>query len=518
MSARAPESKRPKTAVPSMAMASSATAHLESEYDDDPFQSGSDTDGNDLSDDYFSDPEVGEAFSDVLRVTCKNAEDIEREMASANQKLQEISGFTRDQAAIVNSHYGWSLDQVLGLVCEDSSKVLIESHAAVKPSCQAAAAGATCCVCDDEEDILTPLDCQHAACESCWRQYIAGKIDAGFAHNITCIAYQCDLKVVPSLVQRLLPDRMPKYTNTLVEAYVDAQRQLKWCPTPSCETVVQKQFSEHTLHDNNVVCRTCEHPFCFDCGVFHLPASCKMVKEYDTMVAQDGDNISWLAANAKECPKCSAFIEKNGGCNWIKCGKCKYEFCWLCGRHMLHREVDAAGGNHKCNVFKEGEEEAIEKRDQARQSRKRQDTRHRFKHYYDRVKGHEESRTLESELKQQIPGPATIAQEQRRQLFRNVHAALSVLFEARSALRASYILAFYNKWPKHTHAEAIFQDLQHMLESRTEALSKSIEESCGLPVATPDSELVQAKDGILAKMDAVKHNLKSLIDSVHATD
>jgi len=26
---------------------------------------------------------------------------------------------------------------------------------------------------------------------------------------------------------------------------------------------------------------------------------------------------------------------------------------------MLHREVDAAGGNHKCNVYKEGEEEDI---------------------------------------------------------------------------------------------------------------------------------------------------------------
>jgi hypothetical protein len=39
--------------------------------------------------------------------------------------------------------------------------------------------------------------------------------------------------------------------------------------------------------------------------------------------------------------------------------QCKFEFCWLCLRHMLHREVDAAGGNHKCNVYKEGEEEDI---------------------------------------------------------------------------------------------------------------------------------------------------------------
>jgi len=56
MSAQAPESKRPKTGLThSAAMASAATAHDGPDIDDDPFQSGSETDGNDLSDDYFSD-------------------------------------------------------------------------------------------------------------------------------------------------------------------------------------------------------------------------------------------------------------------------------------------------------------------------------------------------------------------------------------------------------------------------------------------------------------------------------
>ena len=35
-----------------------------------------------------------------------------------------------------------------------------------------------------------------------------GKVEEGYAHNISCIAYQCDLKVVPSLVQQLLPASM----------------------------------------------------------------------------------------------------------------------------------------------------------------------------------------------------------------------------------------------------------------------------------------------------------------------
>jgi hypothetical protein len=34
--------------------------------------------------------------------------------------------------------------------------------------------------------------------------------------------------------------------------------------------------------------------------------------------------------NYKKCPRCSVIIEKNEGCNQMKCTNCNYEFCWLC--------------------------------------------------------------------------------------------------------------------------------------------------------------------------------------------
>ena len=60
-------------------------------------------------------------------------------------------------------------------------------------------------------------------------------------------------------------------------------------------------------------------------------------------------DVLWLVNNAKECPKCMAFIEKRGGCNWMKCAHCKYEFCWLCFKAIKHGDIDAAGGSHRCN-------------------------------------------------------------------------------------------------------------------------------------------------------------------------
>ena len=37
-----------------------------------------------------------------------------------------------------------------------------------------------------------------------------------------------------------------------------------------------------------------------------------------------------MSSNTKACPRCSAHIEKNGGCNHITCHKCSFEWCWLC--------------------------------------------------------------------------------------------------------------------------------------------------------------------------------------------
>ena len=95
-------------------------------------------------------------------------------------------------------------------------------------------------------------------------------------------------------------------------------------------------------------------------------------------------NRKGLVKNTRECPKCAAFIEKAGGCNWIKCGRCTFEFCWLCSRAMKHSEVDAAGGNHKCNVFKEGEEKEVSARKEDQEKVKMADERRRFAHYHSR--------------------------------------------------------------------------------------------------------------------------------------
>ena len=47
---------------------------------------------------------------------------------------------------------------------------------------------------------------------------------------------------------------------------------------------------------------------------------------------EKGGVLSWLAekkGDVKQCPKCGEAIEKDAGCNHMKCA-CGHDFCWLC--------------------------------------------------------------------------------------------------------------------------------------------------------------------------------------------
>ena len=36
------------------------------------------------------------------------------------------------------------------------------------------------------------------------------------------------------------------------------------------------------------------------------------------------------ADNFQQCPQCNVIIEKNEGCNHMRCINCEFQFCWIC--------------------------------------------------------------------------------------------------------------------------------------------------------------------------------------------
>jgi ariadne-1 len=321
------------------------------------------------------------------------------------------------------------------------------------------------------------------------------------------------------LLPLLSVDLQQRYTHLLHEAMVLASKSMAWCPTPDCGSVIKAESAVSTL--GSVECKSCKSQFCFECGIEHAPALCSHMKAFDKKCAADGGNISWFAQNTKECPKCASFIEKAGGCNWIKCGRCTFEFCWLCSRAMKHSEVDAAGGDHKCNVFKEGEEVEVSARKEDQDRLKIADDRRRFAHYHSRYQAHENSLKLEKKLLKRQRGqniPIQSKDEVPSQLLETQGEALIMLGNARRTLTASYVLGYYQVWEKGTSLKEVFEDLQHLLENRTEALSRSIEESF-IPSGhgADTTRLQESRTAIMCNISAVRTNQRNLIASTAAT-
>lgn len=56
-------------------------------------------------------------------------------------------------------------------------------------------------------------------------------------------------------------------------------------------------------------------------------------------------------------------------------------------------------------------------------------------------------------------------------------SALRRMRTARNTLSSSYVFGYYQQWDPSNHAKSIFEDLQHLLENRTESLSAAVEAS-----------------------------------------
>jgi hypothetical protein len=64
------------------------------------------------------------------------------------------------------------------------------------------------------------------------------------------------------------------------------------------------------------------------------------------ILQQEKQTAEWIQLHTKACPKCHSRIEKNKGCNHMKCLKCKHEFCWYCFKEVIGNN----GAHHHFNV------------------------------------------------------------------------------------------------------------------------------------------------------------------------
>jgi len=360
----------------------------------------------------------------------------------------------------------------------------------------------TCAICCSTKPIaeMTGIECGHTFCRTCWQNYLTYKImHEGIGQTIPCPA-QCDILVDDKTVLTLIAssDVRSKYQHLITNSFVECNRNMRWCPGTNCTNAIKASYCDVAM----VTCTGCRTSFCFQCGQsWHEPIKCKWLKKWQKKCHDDSETSNWIAANTKECPKCHATIEKNGGCNHLICKNqsCKYEFCWVClGAWEPH-----GSSWYNCNRF--NEDDAKKARDEQDRSRA---ALQRYLHYYKRYHNHHESLRLENKLLDQVQKRMEAMQQQMSWIeVQFLQNACDVLRQCRQTLMYTYPFAFYLKRNNHS---IIFEQNQADLEHATEELSGYLERD----FSQTNGSLTEMKQKVQDKYRYCSTRRKVLLDHV----
>jgi len=410
-----------------------------------------------------------------------STEDIVAHMVESIKEVNSVTQIPTTTIRILLNHFKWDKEKLMERFYSDDQEEIFQEAQVISPFKTAEVADRLkssrpgsgnnsvleceiCCL-SLPRQMMTGLECGHLFCTQCWTDYLTTKIvDEGASQMIECPG-SCNIVVDDQTVMTLITDPRVKlkYQHLITNSFVQCNRLLRWCPSPDCSNAIKVQHVEA----RPVKCK-CSHVFCFQCSEnWHDPVRCHLIKKWIKKCDDDSETSNWISANTKECPKCSATIEKDGGCNHMICKNqaCKADFCWVClGPWEPH-----GSSWYNCNRY--DEDEAKSNRDNQEKSRA---ALQRYLFYCNRYMNHLQSLKFENKLYAMVKDKMEEMQQHNMSWIevQFLKKSLDILCECRRTLMYTYVFAYYLK--KNNHS-TMFEDNQRDLESATEQLSEYLE-------------------------------------------
>ncbi|XWS35252.1 hypothetical protein CRYUN_Cryun21dG0110000 [Craigia yunnanensis] len=453
-----------------------------SDYYDDPNDNENDYYSDD-DDDYglFEDDDQDAVVSrrPQLGYTVLKEADIKQRQEDDISKVSTVLSISRVYETILLRHYNWSVSKVHDEWFADEGGVRQSVGLLERPVVQVSnARELTCGICFESlsRDNITSAACGHPFCQVCWRGYICTTINDGpGCLSLRCPDPSCNAAVGQDMIDKLATcEEKEKYSRYLLRSYIEDNRKTKWCPAPGCEYAVDFAVGSGNF---DVSC-ICSHSFCWNCiEEVHRPVNCNTVAKWILKNSAESENMNWILANSKPCPKCKRPIEKNQGCMHMTCTPpCKFEFCWLClGAWAEHGE--RTGGFYACNRYESAKQEGVY--DEAERRREMaKNSLEKYTHYYERWASNQLSRQKAlADLNQMqtvhLENLSNLQCTPESQLKFITEAWLQIV-ECRRVLKWTYAYGYY--LPEHEHAKRqFFEYLQGEAESGLERLHQCAE-------------------------------------------
>ncbi|KAL6188969.1 hypothetical protein ACLB2K_040359 [Fragaria x ananassa] len=468
------------------------------ESDDDGFYS----DENDAASDYNSNDDddyvIEEDEDGINMIQARRPEnnyvvlkelDIKERQEDDITSVSSVLSISRAASTILLRYYNWNVSEVLEAWFADEEKVRNTVGLLPEPVVQFVNSRELMCgICFEAfpRSKLKSAACGHPFCFECWEGYIRSSINDGpGCLMLRCPDPSCGAAVGQDMIHMFAcDDDKRKYCNYLLRSFVEDNKKTKWCPATGCEHAVNYVGD----NENYDVSCLCSYDFCWNCTEeTHRPVDCNTVKLWILKNSAESENMNWILANSKPCPKCKRPIEKNQGCMHMTCSPaCKFEFCWLClGAWSDHGE--RTGGFYACNRYEAAKQEGVY--DEAERRREMaKNSLERYTHYYERWASNQLSRqkaradlhqmqTVNMEKLSEIQG-------QPESQLKFLSDAWQQIVECRRVLKWTYAYGYY--LTEHESAKKqFFEYLQGEAESGLERLHQCAEKEL-LPFLNAD--------------------------------
>ena len=192
-----------------------------------------------------------------------------------------------------------------------------------------------CCANNINKDNIAQKCCLHYFCNECIKNYMTYQINNGIVLEIKCLMAGCPHIYTSEEIKENISNQTYRkyirfYSNQIKmknpeKIYIN-------CPFVDCDELVDITG----IQKGNVICGM-GHVFCNECrkigGHYRPDSICRKSElNLDLLNELKKKNPTKIYQNYKQCPECKVLIEKNDGCNEMKCLNCGISFCWLCLR------------------------------------------------------------------------------------------------------------------------------------------------------------------------------------------
>ncbi|KAI9082012.1 hypothetical protein K1719_036274 [Acacia pycnantha] len=437
------------------------------------------SDYDDGADDYVDDGDESDMTRSEQNFTILKDSDIQQRQENDITRVATVLFISRVDASILLRHYNWNVSEVHEAWFANEEHVRRTVGLLEKPVVQFPnARELTCGICFETYPCsrIESVACGHPYCISCWEGYIGTAINDGpGCLMLRCPGPSCGAAVGQDMIDRLAShEDKQKYSRYLCRSYVEDNKKTKWCPAPGCEYAVTFDAGGGNY---DVTC-LCSYCFCWNCTEeAHRAVDCGTVAKWILKNSAESENMNWILANSKPCPKCKRPIEKNQGCMHMTCTPpCKFEFCWLClGAWSEHGE--RTGGFYACNRYEAAKQEGVH--DEAERRREMaKNSLEKYTHYYERWASNQSSRQKALADLHQMQTvhleKLSDTQCQPESQLKFITEAWLQIIECRRVLKWTYAYGYY--LPEHDHAKKqFFEYLQGEAESGLERLHQCAE-------------------------------------------